>query len=185
MRPGRTGYSPLTIWTSVPQIVVTVMRINRFARSRTWPRHLLHTDIVDAVEDHRFHRVHNCPLSMRRGELLRRPPLDGPKKRHDRVDPHRRVGARILPAEHVAPDRHRAIAMCRWTAAFDHLAHALGRKHASVARAERCEIRHRASQLRADRSGTRGILAVTARAMGSKELRSTQRLGGPGGWDLV
>src|SRR5450759_4433318 len=25
--PGRTGYSPLTIWTSVPQIVVVVTRI--------------------------------------------------------------------------------------------------------------------------------------------------------------
>ena len=27
MRPGLTGYSPLTMWTSVPQIVVSVTRI--------------------------------------------------------------------------------------------------------------------------------------------------------------
>src|SRR6187401_3060236 len=110
MRPGRTGYSPLTIWTSVPQMVVTVMRITA---SPGFGRGLATSSTRISLTPWKttaFIVFMTASLSMRRGELLRRPPLDGPKKRHDRVDPHRRVGARILPAEHVAPDRHRPIA---------------------------------------------------------------------------
>ena len=61
--PGRTGYSPLTMWTSVPQIVVAVMRMTASPAFGRGLWHLLDADVVDAVEDHRFHRVHNASFS--------------------------------------------------------------------------------------------------------------------------
>jgi hypothetical protein len=50
-RPLLTGYSPRRIWRSVPQIVVSVMRIYRFADSGAWTLNFLDANVVHAMEN--------------------------------------------------------------------------------------------------------------------------------------
>ena len=53
--PGRTGYSPLTMWMSVPQIVVVVTRIDGLADAGARLRDGLDADVARAVEHGRAH----------------------------------------------------------------------------------------------------------------------------------
>ena len=56
-RPWRTGYSPLTMWTSVPQMVVVVTPDDRLAGTSVGPRDLLEADVARAVEHGGAHGV--------------------------------------------------------------------------------------------------------------------------------
>ena len=64
-RPGRTGYSPLTMWRSVPQIVVVVTRMTASPDAGVRPRDLLDADVARAVEDGRAHGVRSADRGSR------------------------------------------------------------------------------------------------------------------------
>ena len=66
--PARTGYSPLRMWTSVPQIVVSVTRMSASPGPGRRPRHLFDADVARAMEDGRAHRSGSGTSRVRGGD---------------------------------------------------------------------------------------------------------------------
>ena len=62
IRPGLTGYSPRTMWTSVPQIVVAVIRMTASPAPGVGFADLFDGDLVLALENNCFHRFHGVHL---------------------------------------------------------------------------------------------------------------------------
>jgi len=57
IKPERTGYSPLTMWMSVPQMVVSVMRITASPTPALGMGNAFNANLIRAAKDQRPHRV--------------------------------------------------------------------------------------------------------------------------------
>ena len=87
------------------------------------------------------------------------------------------VIAAMSPAENSAPHRHGSIAVGRRSTPFDDLAQAFAGEHPSVPSGKRRKVRDGTGQLDTQRSGASSGLAVTDRAIGSKQLGTADLVG--------